>query len=118
MTRVLHGIVHGKIIEVTEDLGMSDGQAVELIVTASPAPGPCDEEIGPRKSPKKLPGPPPGWQPGSKRTAAGMLADSWTEEDDRILEEIYRDRKRETRREVPTDFQNIPGLRLEDWLTP
>jgi hypothetical protein len=100
MTRVLRGIVHGKIIEVTEDLGMSDGQAVELIVTASPAPGPCDEEIGSRKSPKKLP-PPPGWQPGSKRTAAGMLADSWTEEDDRILEEIYRDRRRETRREVP-----------------
>ena len=25
-----------------------------------------------------------------------MLADSWTEEDDRILEEIYRDRKRKT----------------------
>jgi hypothetical protein len=101
MTRVLHGIVHGKIIEVTEDLDMLDGQAVELIVTASTASGPCAEEIGSRKSPKKLPGPPPGWQPGSKRTAAGMLADSWTEEDDRILEEIYRDRKRETRREVP-----------------
>jgi hypothetical protein len=87
MTRVLHGIVHGKIIEVTEDLGMLDGQAVELIVTASPASGPCAEEIGSRKSPKKLPGPPPGWQRGSKRTAAGMLADSWTEEDDRILED-------------------------------
>lgn len=101
MTRVLHGIVHGKIIEVTEDLGMLDGQAVELIVTASPASGLCGEEIGSRKSTKKLPGPPPGWQPGSRRTAAGMLADSWTEEDDRILEEIYRDRKRETRREVP-----------------
>ena len=101
MTSVLHGVVHGKTIEVSEDLGMLDGQAVELIVTASPVSGPCAEEIGPRKSPKKLPRPPPGWQPGSTRTAAGMLADSWTEEDDRILEEIYRDRKRETRREVP-----------------
>lgn len=101
MTRVMHEIVRGKIIELTEDLGMSDGQAVEPIVTASPTPGPCDEEIGSRKSPKKLPGPPPGWQPGSGRTAAGMLADSWTEEDDRIQEEIYRDRKRDTRREVP-----------------
>jgi len=37
MTKVLHGMVHGRIIEVTEDLGMLDGQAVELIVTASPA---------------------------------------------------------------------------------
>jgi hypothetical protein len=101
MGRILHGIVHGKTIEVTEDLGMLDGQAVELIVTASPASVPYAEESGARRSPKKPPGPPPGWQPGSRRTAAGMLADSWTEEDDRILEEIYRDRKRETRREVP-----------------
>ena len=100
MTRVLHGVVRGKTIEVTEDLGMLDGQTVELTVTAAPSSGPCPEGIGSRKSPKKLPGPPPGWQPGSKRTAAGMLADSWTEEDDRILEEIDRDRKRETRREV------------------
>ena len=37
----------------------------------------------------RLPGPPPGWQPGSKRTAAGMMADSWTQENDRILEEIH-----------------------------
>jgi hypothetical protein len=101
MTRVLRGIVHGKIIELTEDLGMLDGQAVELIVTASPASSPFAEEIGSRKSSKKLPGPPPGWQPGSKRTAAGMLADSWTEEADQSPEEIYRDRKRESRREVP-----------------
>ncbi len=102
MTRVVHGVVHGKTIEVSEDLGMLDGQAVELIVTASPASGQCAEEIGSHaKHSKKLPEPPPGWQPGSTRTAAGMLADSWTEEDDRILEEIYRDRKKETRREVP-----------------
>jgi hypothetical protein len=97
----LHGIVHGKIIEVTEDLGMSDGQAVELIVTASPASGLCAEETGARRSPKKLPGPPPGWQPGSKRTAAGMLADSWTEEDDRILEQIQADRRSVNIRELP-----------------
>jgi hypothetical protein len=102
MTKVLHGIVHGNIIQVTEDLGMSDDQAVELIVTVAPSSGASAAEgTGSKKSPKRLPGPPPGWQPGSKRTAAGMLADSWTEEDDRILEQIYRDRKRETRREVP-----------------
>jgi len=101
MTRVLHGVVHGKIIEVSEDIGMLDGQAVELIVTASPASGLLAEESGSRNPTKKLPGPPPGWQPGSRRTAAGMLADSWTAEDDRILEEIYRHRKRETWREVP-----------------
>jgi hypothetical protein len=88
MTKTLHGIVHGKTIELDEDLGVVDGQEVEVQV----------KMIRPRK---RLPGPPPGWQPGRPSTTAGMLADSWTEEDDRILEEIYRDRKRETRRELP-----------------
>ncbi len=88
MTKTLHGKVHGRTIELDEDLGVAEGQDVEVQVRI----------IGPKK---RLPGPPPGWQPGSKKTAAGMLADSWTAEDDRILEEIHLDRKRETRREVP-----------------
>lgn len=100
MIKVTHGVVHGKTIEVTEDLGLMDGQTVDLIVTVTASPGPCAEEIGSREFPKKLPGPPPGWRPASGETAEGMPADSWTEDDDRILEEIYRDRKRETRREV------------------
>jgi len=88
MTKTIHGRVHGKTIELDDDLGVAEGQEVEVQVKV----------IIPKK---RLPGPPPGWQPGSKKTAAGMLADSWTEEDDRILEEIDRDRKRETRRAVP-----------------
>ena len=114
MTRVLHGVVHGKTIEVTEDLGLVDGQAVELIVTPARSSGPHAEELGSSRSPKKLPGPPPGWQPGSRRTAAGMLADSWTEEDDRILEEICRDRKRETRRKVPEFSTGIVQTSLDE----
>ena len=90
-----------KFIEVTEDLGMLDGQAVELIVTAAPSTGPFAEGSGSKKITQEAAGTTTRMEPGSTRTAAGMLADSWTEEDDRILEEIYRDRKRETRREVP-----------------
>jgi hypothetical protein len=101
MTKVLHGIVHGKFIEVTEDLGLLDGQAVELIVTAEPSPGPIAEGFDSKKKPKKLPDPPPGWRPGGTETAAGMMADHWTEEDDRILESIERDRHRPSTREVP-----------------
>ena len=54
MTKVLHGIVHGRFIEVTEDLGLSDGQAVELIVTAgpSPSPNPIAEGFESKKTPK------------------------------------------------------------------
>jgi hypothetical protein len=88
MTKTLHGKVHGRTIELDEDLGVAEGREVEVQV----------KMISPKK---RLQGPPPGWQPGSQKTATGMLADSWTEEDDRILEEFNRDRKRETRREVP-----------------
>jgi hypothetical protein len=39
------------------------------------------------------------WGEGLKR-CAGALADDWTEEDDRILEEIHQDRKRASQREI------------------
>ena len=88
MNTTLQGIVHGKTIELEEDPGIADGQKVQVqIAVCSPK--------------KKLPGPPPGWKPGQPSKTAGLLADCWTEEDDRILEEIYRDRKRETKREIP-----------------
>lgn len=87
MTKTLHGVVRGKIIELDEDLGVVDGQEVEIQLTM----------LRPKK---RLPGPPPGWEPGRPSRTAGVLADSSTEEDDRILEEIYRDRKLESRREM------------------
>ena len=52
MTKVLHGIVHGKFIEVTEELGLLDGQAVELIVTAAPSSGPFAEGSGSKNHPR------------------------------------------------------------------
>jgi hypothetical protein len=81
MTRTIRGIARGKFIELDEDLGLAEGRRVEL-------------EVGVTHPRKRLPGPPPGRRPEGNRTAAGRLADSWTEEDDRILEEIHQDRKR------------------------
>lgn len=52
-------------------------------------------EIQIRVVPKKEP-----WGEGLKR-CAGILADDWTDEDDRILEEIHQDRKRTSRRKIP-----------------
>lgn len=83
MTKVLQGIVHGKSIELESETGLEDGRKVEIILRT-----------------KELPGPPPGWKPGSTETAAGMMASSWTAEDDRILEEIQKERKKDARREV------------------
>jgi hypothetical protein len=88
MTRTLHGKIHGKTIELDEDLGVVDGQEVEVQVTID----------RPRK---RLPGPPPGWRPGRPSRTAGSLAHLCSEEDDRILEEIHQDRKRDVRRDEP-----------------
>jgi hypothetical protein len=79
MTKIAHGKVHGKTIELDEDLGVPEGQAVEVQIKMIPSPG--------------------SWGDGLRR-CAGALADEWTDEDDRILEEIYQDRKRDTRKEI------------------
>ncbi len=101
MTRVLRGVVHGKTIEVDGDLGFRDGQAVELIVTAALPLDPLAEGTDSRTSLSKLPGPPPGWRPDGPSTAAGLLAEESTEEDDRILEQIQAERKAAKWREIP-----------------
>lgn len=80
MTKTIHGKVHGKTIELDEDLGVAEGQEVEVQVKIIPAAK--------------------QWGEGLRR-CAGALANEWTEEDDRILEEIYQDRKRDSRREIP-----------------
>lgn len=77
MTRAVHGVVYGRVIQLTEELGLAAGQEVELSVK----PIPSNRE----------------WGEGLRR-CAGALADEWTEADDRILEEIHRERKRDSRR--------------------
>ncbi len=81
MTKSIHGRIHGKTIELDEEIGIGDGEEVEVIMK------PVKE---------KRP-----WGEGIKRSA-GALADYWTEEDDLILKDIQEDRKRETRREIPS----------------
>ena len=121
-TRV-RGKIHGKTIQVDADLGLPEGQDVEVrvrvVANSTDKPGEGflrtegaladDEEWDAimeeiyrsrkleRRSTKEPPGPPPGWEPERPSRTAGLLADSWTEEDDRILDEIERDRKRDSR---------------------
>lgn len=80
MTKTIHGKVHGKTIELDEDLGVAEGQEVEVQVKVVPS----------TKT----------WGDGLRR-CAGALANDWTAEDDRILNEIYQDRKRDNRKEIP-----------------
>jgi hypothetical protein len=101
MTKLMHGIVHGKTIELTEDLGLSDGQSVELIVMPSGSSQSTADATRSEVSPKRLPGPPPEWKPSNTSATAGLLAEEWTEEDDRILDQIYADRKAAKWRDLP-----------------
>jgi len=80
MTRIIHGVVHGNTIELKEHPGVPDGQEVEVVV--------------------RVPAPARAWGEGIRRSA-GALANDPPEEDDKILKEIYEDRKRDTRREIP-----------------
>jgi hypothetical protein len=90
MTRTLRGKIHGKTIELDEDLGVVDGQEVEVQVSIA----------RPRKrAPGSPPGWRPGWRPGVPSKTAGSLAELDTEDEDRILDEIYQDRKRLDRRD-------------------
>jgi len=74
------GTIHGRTIELDEDLGIADGQVVQIQVRVVSTTN--------------------SWGEGLRR-CAGALAEDWTEEDDRILEEIHQDRKRETHRDIP-----------------
>jgi hypothetical protein len=70
MTRTIHGKIHGKTIELDEDLGVAEGQEVEVqvrVIARATRPG-----------------------EGFLRTA-GALADD--KEWDGIMEEIYQERK-------------------------
>ncbi|HZV04390.1 MAG TPA: hypothetical protein VE999_04800 [Gemmataceae bacterium] len=79
MTRIIQGKIHGRTIELTEDLGLAEGQDVEVQVKIVP--------------------PARKWGEGIRRTA-GALADD--PEWDAVMEEIHRQRKLE-RHALPED---------------
>jgi hypothetical protein len=80
MTKVIHGVVHGKTVALEEDLGLAEGQVVELTI--------------------RTVGPTTGRQPGEGflRTEGALAEDPhW----DAIMEEIHRERKNDSRKELP-----------------
>ena len=75
MNKVMHGIVHGKTIEFSAPLGVSDGEEVEVVVRFS--------------NPLKP------WGEGIRRSAGG-----WADhpEMDAVMEQIHKDRRIERRK--------------------
>jgi hypothetical protein len=77
MNKVLHGVVHGKIIELSEPAGVVDGQEVEVVVRYSMPSRPWGEGI---------------------RNSAGGWADY--PEMDAVMERLHQNRQLERRTQV------------------
>ena len=80
MVRVIHGKVRGKLIELDEDLGLAEGQEVE--VTVRPISSGASRQPG----------------EGLLRTEGALADDPYW---DAIMEQIYQERKNDTRKEIP-----------------
>jgi hypothetical protein len=74
MNKTIHGKIHGKTIELDEDLGVAEGQEVEVQVT--------------------IVQPPRKWGEGILRTAGALADDPYW---DAIMEEVHQARKIERR---------------------
>jgi hypothetical protein len=74
MSELIHGVIHGKTIELKTDPGIGDGQPVEVLVRPAKLPAKSGDGI---------------------RRSAGALADDphW----DAIMDEIHQARKQERR---------------------
>ncbi len=83
MNKTIHGIVHGKTIELDEELGVADGQEVEVSVKIVQAKG--------------------KWGEGILRSAGG-----WSEypEMDAVMKKIHEDRKLERRSTMEEEWQH------------
>ena len=77
MIKPVHGRIHGKTIELDEDLGIADGQEVEVTVTPARPQRP--------------------WGEGIKRSAGAAVNDPDFEG---VFEQIANDRKSATFREA------------------
>ena len=78
MSRTVHGVIHGKTIELTEDPGMSDGQKVRVVL----AP------VSPTAE----------WGEGIRSSAGGWANDP---EIEAVMARIHEDRRHERRPQVP-----------------
>ncbi len=93
-----NGIVHADgTLEVPGAIAVAPGPVEITVRTVTPS---SNADFKPTVV-KKPPGPPPGWKPG-KLTAAGILAEVWTDEDDEILRQIELERKSAVFREIPS----------------
>lgn len=74
--QTIHGVIHGKTIELSEAPPLDDGTMVEVVIRRSISP----VEMSP--------------------SVAAVTAYQWTEQDDLLFAEIERERQQATFREI------------------
>ena len=79
LSEIIHGVIRGRTVQLAQDPGIDDGQAVEVVLRAVSSRG-------------------TEWGEGLRR-CAGALADY--PDMDRHLDEIQDERKRDDRPELP-----------------
>ena len=79
MTQIMHGIVHGKMIELEREAGVPDGQHVEVVI----------RPVGPEAQ---------AWGEGLRRCAGALAGIPGLDED---MEQILKERKSARFREAP-----------------
>ncbi|MGA2705705.1 MAG: hypothetical protein ABSH35_32065 [Isosphaeraceae bacterium] len=79
MTKTIYGKVHGKTIELAEELGVPEGQEVEIQIKVISKPGNKTGE-------------------GFLRTEGALADDPYWDD---IMEEVHKERKNDSRRELP-----------------
>ncbi len=80
MGRVVHGVIHGKTIQLADDPGIADGQEVRVVLAAVPAAAAAN------------------WGDGIRRSAGGWADDP---EIEAVMARIQEDRRLERRPQAP-----------------
>ena len=80
MDKVIQGTIRGNTIELNENPGFAEGQAVQVVV----------QPVGPSRP----------WGEGIRKSAGGLAA-QWTERGRQDPRRNLPDRKRDSHREIP-----------------
>src|SRR5437667_137594 len=101
MIKIIHGKVHGRTIEFAEELGLAEGQEVEVSVRTV--------SNGEARTPGE----------GLLRTEGALLQKRLdVSRMDQLIASVALVHNLTLVTHNKADYQNVPGLRLVDWLIP
>lgn len=92
------GTIHGRTIVLVDDSGLPEGQPVTVAMT------PLSEATSPTDS--------------SALAALRRAAGAWTGDDEPGLQHYLEWNRQQRKTDNTKDYQQVPGLSIDDWLIP